>query len=697
MGSVAQQVFLQAPARRRRIAWSSVVLAVLAVALRLADPALIERPRLAFFDFLQSTWPRSQQDSRVVIVDIDEVSLASIGQWPWPRSILARLTEAIAGAEPAVIGIDVLFPEADRLSPEQFVRSLPASIGDTTRTQLLSLPINDELLADSFRQVPVVLAMAAQPVGSLPAAGHNGLPSSAVSATGDPGAFLTAFGSVVASIDTLDAAASGRGMVTLPPDEDGVVRRIAAAVRVGGELYPSLAVEMLRVAADGEDIVLAAGDLGIEAVRLAGATLPTDATGHLWLRYGRPGGQAVLSASDLLDGRLDPARLNGKLVMLGTTAAGLADFHATPLGDRRPGVEIHAQLLDNILQGDLLMRPSYMAGVEVLLLLLAAVLFLIARRQLPGWRLSPVLIALLALALAVPILAYLRLGLLVDPTLAAVLLVLLYFAAITEGVLSEEWARRRTEDQLRQALLRAEAASKAKTDFLANMSHELRTPLTAILGFSETIQNQVFGPIAPARYGDYVNQIHTSGSHLLAIVTDVLDMSRVEAGEAKLDETDVALDTAVEESLQMLRPRIEKKRLQVDVDVGRAPRLRADRRMVKQMLLNLLGNAVTFTPNGGSIRISAGTTVRGQIAVEIRDTGIGIAKADLRRVMEPFHIAENPHVRSYQGIGLGLPLTRSLAGLHGGTLTLDSELGVGTVATLTFPAERTLGPSVSGS
>jgi signal transduction histidine kinase len=339
-----------------------------------------------------------------------------------------------------------------------------------------------------------------------------------------------------------------------------------------------------------------------------------------------------------------------------------------------------------------------MAGVEVLSLLLAGVLFVVARRQLPGWRLSPVLIGLLALTLGVSILAYRQVGLLVDPTLPAMLMILLYIAAVTEGVLSEEWARRRTEDQLRQALLRAEAASKAKTDFLANMSHELRTPLTAILGFSETIKNQVFGPVVPAKYGEYVDQIHASGNHLLAIVTDVLDMSRIEAGEAKVDETDVALDTAAEESLQMLRPRIERKRLQIDVDIGAAvPHLRADRRMVKQMLLNLLGNAVTYTPNGGSVRLSAGTTARGQIAIEIRDTGIGIAKADLERVMEPFHIAENPHVRSYQGIGLGLPLTRSLARLHGGTLTLDSEVGVGTVATLTFPADRVIDPSLSGS
>jgi CHASE2 domain len=235
MDSVAQQVVPRALAQRYRIAWSSIGLVALAIALRMADPALIERPRLAFFDFLQSAWPQSHHDSRVVIVDIDEASLASVGQWPWPRSIVARLTAAIAAMEPAVIGIDILFPESDRLSPEQFARSLPAAIDDATRAQLLALPANDELLARSFGRVPVVLAMAAQPAGGSLAAGRNGLPSSAVTETGaDPGAFLTAFDGLVANFDSLDAAASGRGMLTLPPDGDGRARRRHGLSRPGG-------------------------------------------------------------------------------------------------------------------------------------------------------------------------------------------------------------------------------------------------------------------------------------------------------------------------------------------------------------------------------------------------------------------------------------------------------------------------------
>jgi signal transduction histidine kinase len=168
-------------------------------------------------------------------------------------------------------------------------------------------------------------------------------------------------------------------------------------------------------------------------------------------------------------------------------------------------------------------------------------------------------------------------------------------------------------------------------------------------------------------------------------------MSRIAAGEARLDETEVDLPAAADECLLMLQARADKKRLQVRREFDPAlPHVRADRRMVKQMLLNLLSNAVTYTPDGGSVTVIAGMTPDGQVAITIRDTGIGIAGADLERIMEPFQIVENPRARSYQGIGLGLPLARSLIQLHGGSLTLHSEVGVGTTATLAFPAARTV-------
>ena len=671
--------------------WLSVAVLVLVVVLRIVDPSTMERLRLAYFDFQQSAWPHVLQDRRVVIVDIDQASLTAVGQWPWPRSTVALLTSEIAEMQPAVIGFDVLLPLPDRLSPQEILRSLP-SINEATRSRLLALPSNDTLLAASFRRIPVVLGIAALPATAAIGNGSTTTPVSVVAEAGaDTGDFLPRYASLITNIAELDAAASGRGIVTLAPDEDGVLRHNAAAVVVRERMFPSLAVEVARVAARADGITLVADDSGIESVRIADRQLPTDRDGNLWLHYARPHSLQILSAADILARRISAASIRGKLVLLGTTALAISDHHATPLGDRRSGVEIHAEMLQDILDGDVLVRPVYATVGEVLLLLIAGVLLIGAAGRLRGWRLLPLFVGLPALGFGLSMFGYTYAHHLIDPTILAVLAILLYMSAATEGILAEERARRRTEEQLREALLRAETASQAKTDFLANMSHELRTPLTAILGFSDTIKSQLFGPISPAKYGDYVDQIHASGGHLLAIVNDVLDMSRIAAGEAKLDETTVDLSAAADECLLMLQLRADKKRLQVRKDFDPAlPHLLADRRMVKQTLLNLLSNAVTYTPDGGSVSVSAGTTPDRRVAITVRDTGIGIAGGDLDRIMEPFQIVENPQSRSYQGIGLGLPLARSLIELHGGSLTLHSEIGVGTTATLTFPATRTV-------
>jgi len=675
----------------------ALLLLLLLAAVRFADPAIVERVRVTFFDFLQTLLPRSANTGKVAIVDIDEASLHAVGQWPWPRSKIAELTAALAEMRPAVIGFDILFPEPDRLSPSELVRVLP-SIDASARDQLLRLPSNDALLARSFRSAPVVLAMAAEPAASASPA-DSAMPPDSFVFSDDPAAtdHLARFARLIVSLRDLDTAAAGRGTVTLARDADGVVRRMGGAVVIGDDAFPTLTVEMARVAAGSKRIELETDPSGISGLRVGDRSLPADETGHLWIRYARPGLEPIISASDVLARRVDPAAISGKLVLVGTTAAGVADYVATPFGNRLSGLEVHGQLLEGIIGGDLLNRPGHMLAVELLLLLVVGGAVIVAGRQLPGWRLLPFVCGVMMLVGGIALLAYWRNRLLLDPTFAFIVAILLYMTAVTEGILAEERARRRTEEELRRALIRAEAASKAKSDFLANMSHELRTPLTAILGFSETMQSGIFGPIAPAKYADYVNKIHSSGGHLLAIVSDVLDMSRIEAGEAKLDESEIDLAEAVDECLEMLRPRSEKKRMLIDcrVDAG-IPRLRADRRMLKQMVLNLLTNAVTFTPDGGRVSVSAAVDPERRMAISIADSGIGIAKSDLTRVMEPFHTVERPQARSFQGIGLGLPLTRSMVELHGGTLALDSQTGVGTVATLTFPAARCV-PAAAGA
>jgi signal transduction histidine kinase len=220
------------------------------------------------------------------------------------------------------------------------------------------------------------------------------------------------------------------------------------------------------------------------------------------------------------------------------------------------------------------------------------------------------------------------------------------------------------------------------------MSHELRTPLNAIIGFSDLMLAEAFGPL-PERYHDYVADIRGSGQHLLGLINDVLDFSKIEAGHFRLNEDLFDLREAIEGSIRMVQPRAVEagiaigQSLAVDFDA-----VRGDEGRMKQIILNLLSNAVKFTSRGGRVEIDVGIAPEGDIMITVCDTGIGIADADLSRVMEAFVQADSAFNRKSEGTGLGLPLTKRLVEAMGGRLTLASELGVGTVATVLFPQHR---------
>ncbi len=249
--------------------------------------------------------------------------------------------------------------------------------------------------------------------------------------------------------------------------------------------------------------------------------------------------------------------------------------------------------------------------------------------------------------------------------------------------------RRGAEETQRRAVEQATAANRAKTEFLANMSHELRTPLNAMLGFAELMQSEIFGPLGSDRYKEYIGDIHGSGQHLLSVINDILDMSRIEAGEMRIIEEEVEVQEVLESCLRLIRDRAKKAGLRLLRDEAEQHAvLQADARMVKQMLLNLLGNAVKFTPENGVVRVSHRVTDRGDLLIQITDTGIGIPADRIEAVFEPFAQVDSTLSRKYEGTGLGLPLVRSMMALHGGTVYLDSEPGVGTTASLSFPNWR---------
>ncbi|HLN22675.1 MAG TPA: hybrid sensor histidine kinase/response regulator [Patescibacteria group bacterium] len=254
--------------------------------------------------------------------------------------------------------------------------------------------------------------------------------------------------------------------------------------------------------------------------------------------------------------------------------------------------------------------------------------------------------------------------------------------------------RKRLERELVEAKRIAEDANRRKSRFLASMSHELRTPLNAILGFSEMIKEEMLGPIGVEKYIDYATDIFDAGTHLLGLINDVLDLSKVEAGRFQLLEEEVDLAELLAACLEMVSETAHLNHLTLIAPPSRGlPHLRGDARVIRQVLLNLLSNALKFTPPGGVITVHCASSIDGSYIVSVADTGCGIAPDALDKVMDEFQQADLTVARDHGGTGLGLPLSRRFMLLHGGNLSLSSQLGSGTTVTAHFPADRVSMPA----
>lgn len=360
------------------------VLAAIALILLVSDPFVFQLLRNAQFDLFQRWQPRAYVDAPVKIIDIDDESLQRLGQWPWPRTQIARLVDTLRDGGAAAIGFDVVFAEPDRTSPESISRLWQLDEGLAHR--LSTLPRHDEVLAEQLRPGGVVLGFAledTQAAGGAESPGGDP-PYRFIMLGGTDVSALHSFSTAIRALPALEAAAAGRGALTFVPDSDGVVRRLPLVLRLRGELIPTLVAEVLRVGQDEINHVLtvsAERGVGLEAFRSGQISVPTTANGEIWIHYSEPVPERYIPAWRVLTGEVDAATLAGNIVLVGASAKGLKDLRFSPLGRTIPGVEVHAQALEQILTGRALSRPSWALALELIVLALCiAIVSLLAAR-----------------------------------------------------------------------------------------------------------------------------------------------------------------------------------------------------------------------------------------------------------------------------------------------------------------------------
>lgn len=340
---------------------------IFGAALLLLDPPLTQTLRQAVFDQYQRAYPRVYQPVPVRIIDIDEESLAKIGQWPWPRTRIADLVERLRQADVAAVGFDVLFAEPDRTSPTAMldIWTLPK----TTRREVARLPDHDDWFAKTLQPGGVVLGFAVERKGSSAALQAQKYRIVSMGESALP--FVHPFSRVVPSLPLLSAAAAGNGALTFVPDNDGVVRKVPLLLRLGDTLVPSLVSEMLRVAQDAQNYMVRTSPVqgvGLTEVQVGQLTVPTTPAGEVWVHYSGPVKERTIPAWKILTGAVSPDDLKGNLVLVGTSAQGLMDLRFSPLGGVMPGVEAHAQMLEQVLSDSYLYRPAWAQSIEALVI-----------------------------------------------------------------------------------------------------------------------------------------------------------------------------------------------------------------------------------------------------------------------------------------------------------------------------------------
>lgn len=443
---------------RRLRPWLYVIvpmlMLVLALILRFHTPWFVEGLQLQVFDTYQRLKPRTYTPVPIKIIDIDDESLERIGQWPWPRTQLAELLERVFDAGALVVAMDVIFAETDRTSPAKVLPIWPSTPAIASlKESLTELPDHDAIFADAIRKTKVVTGFVLTQAQSariptqkwtLETVGH------------DPRPFLPNYQGAVVNLPMIDKAALGNGSFNLIPERDNIVRRMPLMFRIGDIIYPSLAAETLRVAQGESGYVIKAvgteqeptfgGHTGITAVAVGALAVPTDAQGRIWLHYTEFEPNRYVPAWKLLDKKFDASQIEGYVLLLGATAAGLKDAQATPLNPTVAGAEIHAAVIEQILLGHFLKRPDWADGAELIYLVVLGVALILLLSKLRALWCAALGAGVVVLAVSASWYAYAELNYLLDPVGPSLEVLLIYLAGSLINFVQTEAERRQVRN-----------------------------------------------------------------------------------------------------------------------------------------------------------------------------------------------------------------------------------------------------------
>ena len=443
--------------------WLPILLLLIAAFAKVAAPGVLDRLSHLAFDIYQREAPRDATDLPVRIIDIDDASLKQIGQWPWPRGVIAQMVDKLREAGAAVVVFDVLFSEPDRTSPKLLLPLLSSNgLSEDAAEQLLARVRDpDDALAEAIARVPTVLGFALTEKGGTDNLLTKGGFSFVGGAGEDPLIRTDHFPEVVADLPVLQKAAAGEGGVNPHLDGDNVLRRVPLVFRLGKDrAVPSLAAEALRLAVDAHGyIAKAAGangeasygvNTGLNAVKIGPFVVPTDGAGMVWLHYSRSDASLYIPAVDILTGKFDQDKVKDNIVLVGASAKGLQDLHPTPLSPDTPGTEIHAQLIEQVLQGSYLTRPDWAPGAEAVFTLVIGLILVAAIPRTSALSSGAIGLVSIIAAVAASWYAFTGARMLFDPVYPMVVLGTVYFGTT---LLSHRQTERR-QREIRQAFSR---------------------------------------------------------------------------------------------------------------------------------------------------------------------------------------------------------------------------------------------------